>query len=162
MVTKTIIANYGDEDLGKTESIKILYELLRAIDESEDVFYYKPEEHNGDMCARVIINNIPVGISSPGDPGSYQEKWLKELIEDEKCQIIVAACRDTDDKGKTAKVIERYAADYGYRIFWTSNARLYHYEDENNPRVAPKGMLNRFNEQWAEEIANMIESWCYA
>ena len=72
MVQKTIIANYGDSNLGKTESIIKLYELLKPLDESKVPFYYKPEEHHGDLCARIIINNIPVGISSPGDPDSYQ------------------------------------------------------------------------------------------
>ena len=157
MVEKTIIANYGDPNLGKTESIKKLYELLKPLDESKEPFYYKLEEHSGDLCARVIINNIPVGISSPGDPDSYQERWLKDLIEEENCQIIVVACQHSGD---TVKVIKECAKNNDYRIYWTSNARLF--EDRTNPRVAPKGMRGRFNEQWAEEIANLIESWCYA
>jgi len=33
---------------------------------------------------------------------------------------------------------------------------------DNNPRVAPKSMQRRFNENWATEIANLIEAWCYA
>lgn len=99
--------------MGKTESIKKLYELLKPLDESKVPFYYKPEEHSGDLCARVIINNIPVGISSPGDLDSYQERWLKELIENEKCQIIVAACQHA---GPTVKVIENYAKANDYRI----------------------------------------------
>jgi hypothetical protein len=156
MVEKTIIANYGDPNLGKTESIKKLYELLKPFDESKEPFYYKPEEHHGDLCARLIINNIPVGISSPGDPDSYQERWLKELIEKENCRIIVVACQHSGD---TVKVIENYTKANDYRIYWTSNARLF--EDRTNSRVAPKGILDRFNENWAEEIANLIESWCY-
>ena len=158
MVQKTIIANYGDSNLGKTESIIKLYELLKPLDESKVPFYYKPEEHHGDLCARIIINNISVGISSPGDPDSYQERWLKELIEEENCRIIVAACHHA---GPTVKVIKDYAKANNYRIYWTSNARIYEYIDANNPRVAPKGMCDCFNEQWAEEIANLIESWCY-
>ena len=75
----------------------------------------------------------------------------------EKCQIVVAACRHI---GPTVKVIENYAKANEYRIYWTSNARFY--EDRTSPRVAPKGILERFNENWATEIANLIESWCYA
>ena len=162
MVEPTIIANYGEENLGKTESIKMLYEKLSKIDESEEPFYYKPEEHNGDLCGRVMINGIAVGVSSPGDPNSYQERWLKELIEDQKCRIIVAACRKSDGKERTSRTILDYATKHGYRIFWTSNARIYEYIDKRTPRKAPKGILNRFNEQWAEEMARMIEGWCYA
>jgi len=157
MAEKTIIANYGEPNTGKTESIIKVYDLLKPSDESKVPFLYKPEEHNGDLCARVIINNIPVGISSPGDPDSYQERWFKELIDEEKCQIIVTACRE---KGGTREFIKRYACEKGYRIIWTCNARLY--EHNTDPRKAPKGILNRFNEQWATEIANLIESWCYA
>ena len=156
MAEKTIIANYGNPNLGKTESIIRLYELLKPLDESKVTFYYKPAEHNGDLCARIIINNVPVGISSPGDLDSYQERWLKELIE-EGCRIIVVACQHYGD---TVKVIENCARANDYRIYWTSNARLF--EDKTNPRVAPKGICERFNEHWAEEIANLIESWCYA
>lgn len=157
MIEKTIIANYGDPDLGKTESIKKLYELLKPLDESKVPFYYKPEEHHGDLCARIIINNLPVGISSPGDPDSYQERWLKELIEEEKCPIIVAACQHS---GPTVRIIKDYAKANNYRIYWTSNARLF--GDKTKHHIAPKGLLDRFNENWAEEIAKLIESWCYA
>ena len=157
MVEKTIIANYGDPNLGKTESIKKLYELLKPFDESKEPFYYKPEEHNGDLCARFIINKIPVGISSPGDPDSYQERWLKELIENEGCQIIVAACQHSGD---TVKVIKECAKNNDYRIYWTSNARIY--EAGKGSANMPADILDRFNEQWATEIANLIESWCYA
>lgn len=159
MIENTIIANYGDSNLGKTESIKKLYELLKPLDESKEPFYYKPEEHNGDLCARVIINNIPVGISSPGDPNSYQQRWLKELIEQEKCPIIVAACRET---GGTREFIKKCSTTYNYRVYWTCNARIYEYINQKKSRLAPKGLVDRFNEHWAEEIANLIESWCYA
>ena len=46
-----------------------------------------------------------------------------------------------------------------YRVIRSTNARLY--EEDTHPRVAPKGIHDRFNEQWATEIANLIESWCY-
>lgn len=160
MVEKTIIANYGDENLGKTESIIMVYDLLKGKDESETPFLYKPEEHNGDLCARITINNIRVGISSPGDPGSYQKRWLRELIEKEECQIIVATCRDTDDGGKTKEVITNLAAKHGYRIFWSSNARIF--EDGTRNRKKAESITKQFNKQWAEEMARMIEDWCYA
>lgn len=58
--------------------------------------------------------------------------------------------------------IENNKNKYKYRIWRTSNARIYEYIDKDNPRVAPKGIQTRFNENWAEEIANLIEAWCYA
>ena len=154
MVDKTIIANYGEPNLGKTESILMLYEKLKKVETSQSGF--APHYNNGDICDVLMINGVKVGICSQGDPKSCQKGWMDILVNQEKCPIILAACRHY---GATVTLIESYQQQ-GYRIFWTCNARLY--EHNTDPRVAPKGICNRFNEQWAEEIANMIESWCYA
>ena len=160
MVEKTIIANYGDGDLGKTKSVILAYEKLRKDadkDENGNVKeepICKPEDLNGDICYILTINNVKVGISSQGDPRSAQ-KWLLEELVNKGCQIILATCRYY---GATTDAILAYYPDY--RIYWTSNARLY--EDRTRPRVAPKGILDCFNENWAEELARLIESWCYA
>lgn len=160
MVQKTIIANYGDGDLGKTKSVILAYEKLRKVadkDENGNVKEEpigKPEDLNGDICYILTINNVKVGISSQGDPRSAQ-KWLLEELVNNGCQIILATCRYY---GATTDAILAYYPDY--RIYWTSNARLY--EHKTYARVAPKGVCNQFNEQWAEEIANLIESWCSA
>ena len=156
MVAKTIIANYGDWSLGKTGSIMRVFEKLsKRVEKESDVrVLHKPENSDGDICAIITINDIKVGIASQGDPYSRQREWMKELV-NHGCRIILAACRYY---GATVDVIESYNPPY--RIYWSCNARLY--EAGTNPRVAPKGICSRFNEQWAEEIANMIESWCYA
>lgn len=153
MVQKTIIANYGDENLGKTSSVKLVYEKLRKVAEKEEILY-TPEQLNGDICVVLTINNVLVGISSQGDPWSAQKALLNEL-DGKGCQIILSACRYT---GVTADNVKDFLATY--RVFWTANARIY--ENGTDPRVAPKTIKNRFNEQWAEEIANLIDSWCYA
>ena len=154
MVTKTIIANYGDPNLGKTKSVVLAYKKLK--DKGERKVICDPEYNNGDLCAIITINNVKVGFSSLGDSRSCQKEWLDSLVK-EDCTIILTACHHS---GATVTVIEDTARANGYRIYWTSNARLF--EDRTNPRVAPKGICDRFNEQWAEEIANLIESWCYA
>ena len=160
MVANTIIANYGDGDLGKTKSVIMVYERLRKIADKDEDGKVKEElicdskALNGDICYILTINNIKVGISSQGDPRSAQ-KWLLEELVNKGCQIILATCRHY---GATTDAILAYYPDY--RIYWTSNARIY--EHNISPRVAPKGLCKRFNEQWAEEIANLIESWCYA
>lgn len=152
MIEKTIIANYGDWDLGKTESIILAYKKMREVAASDKVLHVDKD----DVCAVLEINGIKVGICSQGDPWSHQKSWLEALMA-EDCIIILAACHHS---GVTADRIEDCATTYDYRLYWTSNARIY--EAGSNPRVAPKGMLNRFNEQWATEIANLIESWCYS
>lgn len=151
MIQKTIIANYGDWDLGKTESIILACKMLKRVATSYEVMH----EDKEDACVVLIINGVKVGICSQGDPRSCQKGWMETLVDKENCTIILAACRHY---GATADLILSYE-NKGYRIFWTSNARLY--EHKTNPRVAPKGILTRFNEQWATEIVNLIEGWCY-
>ena len=153
MATKTIIAIYGDPNLGKTESVSLAYEKLKRVaDKDLGVI----DVDNDDFCAWVEINKVKVGISSQGDPKSHQKQWLDDLIA-KGCVVILAACHHM---GATVTVIEDAAKANGYRIYWTCNARIY--EHDTDPRVGPKGMRARFNEQWAEEMANLIESWCYA
>jgi len=160
MVEKTIIANMGEGDVGKTESITMVYEKLKNVADSE-------KDQAGtklkDICEVVRINGVKVGIASDGDTISIVRRNLDELV-DKGCRIILTACRSNHqmvcllneytDKNKNKD------KDKNYRIWRTSNARIY--ESGTTPRVAPKGMLNRFNEQWAEEMARMIEDWCYA
>ena len=152
MVDKTIIANYGDENLGKTSSVKLVYDKLSKVAEEINLFHF-PDDNNGDLCAVLTINTTKIGISSVGDPDGAHKEWLEELIKEYTCEIIVAACRYDDD---TTRRIESYAKDYP--IWWSCNARLC----EAITQIGPKGIQNHFNEQWAEEIANLIESWCYA
>ena len=155
MKRKTIIANYGESNVGKTSSIKLVYNMLHQIIADENCRdLHSPEENNGDLCAILTINGVKVGISSLGDECKEHAEWLDELVGNE-CEIILAACQPT---GKTEKKIESLQADY--RILWTENARLYQYEDQYTKR-APKLITSRFNEHWATEIASLIESWCY-
>ena len=154
MTTPTIIANYGDPNLGKTESILMAYEKLKKVETNKSGF--TPHHDNGDICDVLEINGVKVGICSQGDPRSCQKGWMDILVNREKCTIILAACRHY---GATTDLIMSYK-NKGYRIIWTSNARIY--EDNINQRVSPTGIRTRFNEQWSTEIANMIESWCYA
>lgn len=151
MIQPTIIANYGDWNLGKTESIILAYKKLREVAASDTVLHTDKD----DVCAVLEINGVKVGICSQGDPRSCQKGWMETLVAN-RCTIILAACRHY---GATVDLILSYK-DQGYRIFWTSNARLY--EEATHPRVAPKGIQTRFNDHWATEIANLIEAWCYA
>lgn len=72
---KTIIANYGDPDLGKTTCVKLVCDKLSKVAEDVQVLY-TPEQLNGDICVIVTINGIKVGISSQGDPWSAQKSLL--------------------------------------------------------------------------------------
>ena len=153
---KTIIANMGEGDMGKTESILLVFDKLCMVAEGNPVDREPDKKNKKDICAWLTINKVRVGIASDGDTLKIVEKNLKELTQ-QGCPIILTACRSNHDM---IAFLKSYAAEHKYRLWRTSNARLY--EETTHPRVAPKGMLDRFNDQWAEEIANLIEAWCYA
>lgn len=154
MKRKTIIANMGEGNVGKTESIIMVYEKLCKRYGIEPIVLDK------DICETIEINKIKIGIASDGDSIKIIEANLDRLVKAE-CQIILTACRNNHD---SVVLLNKYRDNiynkYKYRIWRTSNARLY--EETTDPRIAPKGILDRFNENWADEIANLIESWCYA
>lgn len=145
MVEPTIIANMGEGNVGKTESIIMVYEKLMNV-----------KIDRKDICEVVEINGVKIGIASDGDSIKIIEANLDRLAK-ANCRIILTACRSNHS---SVVLLNKYKNEYKYRIWRTSNARIY--ENGTNPRVAPKGMQNRFNENWAEEIANLIEAWCYA
>jgi len=145
MVEPTIITNMGEGNVGKTESIIMVYEKLMNV-----------KEDRKDICEVIEINKVKVGIASDGDSQAIVRNNLNKLALKEKCQIILTACRSNHD---SVVLLNEYKNEY--RIWRTSNARIYEYIDKDNPRVAPKGIQTRFNENWATEIANLIESWCH-
>lgn len=150
MVGPTIIANMGEGNVGKTSSILMLYAKLRKAEgkDKQDILI----DEKKDICEVVKINEINVGISSFGDTRQTVKEHL-DILKEKGCQIIVTACRNNHDM---VCLLNEYKE---YRIWRTSNARLY--ENATTPRVAPKGICDRFNEQWAEEMARLIEGWCY-
>lgn len=145
MVEPTIIANCGEGNVGKTESIIMVYEKLMNV-----------KENRKDICEVIEINKVKVGIASDGDSQAIVRYNLDYLTAAD-CQIILIACRSNHD---SVVLLNEYKNEYKYRILRTSNARIY--ENGTNPRVAPKSMQRRFNDNWATEIANLIEAWCYA
>ena len=152
-VEKTIVINFGESDNGKTSSIVKVYEKLSA--HYPHVLLTDPAWD--DINATVTINNVLVGIISHGDNGSNYEVVLDEMVRI-GCTIILTA------QSRYAKEVENAIKKYApsqYKIWWTENARLYK-QAEDGSYIAPKYVNNRFNEQWAEEMANLIENWCYA
>lgn len=156
MVQPTIIANCGEGETGKTESILLVYDKLCKLAEGNPVDREPDKKNKKDICAWLTINKVRVGIASDGDLQAIVRDNLNFLTE-AGCPIILTACRSNHDM---IAFLKSYAAEHEYRLWRTSNARLY--EEATHPRVAPKGIQTRFNENWATEIANLIEAWCYA
>lgn len=161
MVEPTIIANMGEGNVGKTESILLVFDKLCKLAEGNPVDREPDKKNKKDVCAWLTINNVKIGIASDGDTQAIVRDNL-DFLTNANCRIILTACQNNHD---SVVLLNEYRDnrnnknEYKYRIWRTSNARIY--ENGTNPRITPKGVCNRFNEQWAEEIANLIEAWCY-
>lgn len=154
MVQPTIIANFGAGDTGKTGSILLVFDKLCKVADGKPVLLREPDKKNSkDVCAWLTINKVRVGIASDGDLQAVVRDNL-DFLTGAGCQIILTTCRSNRD---SVVLLNKYKNEY--RIWRTSHARIY--ENGTNPRVAPKGIQTHFNEHWATEIANLIESWCY-
>ena len=107
---KTIICLYGGAGIGKTSSIRAVWDRLNISNQ--------PPLHQSadDICAIVPFCNSTIGIASQGDPCSAQDEWLKELMTLD-CEIIVCASRT---KGCTVDTVEKVAQKGEYVTIWFS------------------------------------------
>lgn len=107
---KTIICLWGGAGIGKTSSIRAVWDQLNISNQ--------PSLHQSadDICAIVPFCDSTVGIASQGDPNSLQSDWLQELI-NAKCEVIVCASRI---RGGTVETVEQYAERYEYKTIWLS------------------------------------------
>lgn len=107
---KTIICLWGGAGIGKTSSIRAVWDRLNISNQ--------PPLHQSadDICAIVPFCNSTVGIASQGDPYSAQDEWLEELMTLD-CEIIVCASRT---RGSTVDAVEKVAQRGEYVTIWFS------------------------------------------
>jgi hypothetical protein len=134
----TIFAIRGKSNIGKTTTIKIIYDLLKskypnAIIEELIIAV--------DIKVIITINNIKIGIESQGDPNGRLEKSLKYFV-DSKCNIIVCGART---RGMTNDWIKKYSKQFA--IKWISKSIS---SNRNNEEIDNKNQAN--------EIVKSIES----
>ena len=102
-IVKTLIVIFGWESRGKSSAIKAIARRwgIKVADECWDVDDSKDD----------------VGFVGEGDPGSDQKDKIEAHIKN-GCKVIVCASRT---RGGTTDNISNLAAQYGYRVIWTSN-----------------------------------------
>ena len=112
---KTIICLWGGAGIGKTSSIRAVWDRLNISNQ--------PPLHQSadDICAIVPLCNSTIGIASLGDPCSAQDEWLIELMTLD-CEIIICASRT---KGSTVAIVEQLAEQYEYKTIWLSPLSSY-------------------------------------
>ena len=121
---REIIANRGAHDLGKTTSIRNVFNILHA-KYPTTTKVYEPVGNTtfpvlkGDVKATINIGNTLVGIESQGDPSSRMQQSVKEFIS-LGCEIILIACRN---QGDTFNTVENLEKNQGYTIYWLQNGK---------------------------------------
>lgn len=136
---KTVIANMGVADFGKTASLKEVYNVVKL--KFPQITPNSPMIDNGDLKAIFTINNIKIGIETQGDPNSRIFSSIDDFV-NQNCDIIICACRTSGETRK--KVLS--TQDNGYRIIWASN---YCCKDKN--------AFKTLNYLYAENIVEIVD-----
>ena len=134
-MNKLIIVNKGHAGVGKSSSIKLAFEKLKALHPSVVTII----KDDGDITATIDVNGTLVGIESQGDPNSRMFKTLPELVV-RGCEIIVCACRTS---GATKEIVSSLKKE-GFDIIWTSNPHN-------------KNLSKELNSMWANLVVDIIE-----
>ena len=113
-IIKTVIANYGTANRGKSATIKALYEEIKK--KYPHLKKLRPTKGGGDVSAIFEIDNVIFGLESQGDPNSRIFESLDEFIQFD-CDIIIVACRTW---GATTNAVNDLQKE-GYRIIWAQN-----------------------------------------
>lgn len=134
---KTTLAVWGVANIGKSQTIKSVYDLLLS------KYPKAKQEHvidGKDVRAVVTINGKKIGIESQGDPNSRLFESL-ELFVKVKCQVIVCATRT---RGATVTAVE--SLETNYDVIW--------YEKES---VNGSSAQTKINLTMAKKLVNEIE-----
>jgi hypothetical protein len=114
MNPKTIFALYGSGNVGKSKTIKIVYDLLKQAYPTAPVL----EINTGsDIMIVITINGKAIGIESQGDPNTRLPQSLKDFKK-AACVIIVCATRNW---GGTVDAVKRLEPEY--TIVWHHKKR---------------------------------------
>lgn len=139
---KLVIANRGAGGIGKSSSVKAVYNLLK----SKGYPLFSEEWQGGDIKAIFDIKGVKVGIESQGDPRYDMEKTMEEFVE-AGCDIIITACRTKSDTYH--KVTNYLGEENGYDILWAAH---YVYQAPNADDA-----LDLLNARYAQQVLQLIE-----
>ena len=117
-MNKTVIANWGHSNQGKSTVVKLLAQALlkkypNAITDPVKV------DFSVDIKCVITIGKIKVGFESQGDPNSRLFESIKDFATLE-CDIIVCSTRTS---GRTVTAVNQIHDRHGYDIIWVTNHR---------------------------------------
>ena len=142
MINKLVIANRGAGYIGKSSSVRSVYQLLK--DNGHKLLV---EEWQGeDIKAIFDINGVKVGIESQGDPGYDMEKTMEEFV-GTNCDIIITSCRTR--LYTYHKVTDYLGEENGYDILWAA-----HYVYQAPEADESRALLNA---RYAQQVYQLIQ-----
>lgn len=112
---KTLLALRGPSNRGKTASLCMLIELIRA---TYPAATFAEDRFKVDVTLVVTINGTKIGIETQGDPKSRLARSLARFIKI-NCTVIICACRSY---GKTVDIVRSGGASR-YHIKWFEKAK---------------------------------------
>ena len=134
---KFIIANHGQSNKGKSESIKNVAKIILAKNPQANSAP-DPVDYTYDIRVLITIGKIKIAIDSQGDPNTGLFDRLEEWAL-KNCEIILCTIRT---RGETEDAVYDIARQYGYEVILVTNHRNIH------------GQLDR-------QILNSISSNCF-
>jgi len=114
-MANTIIALRGKANVGKSQTIKSIYESIISTFPNAQV---SDLSLGADVRAIITIDGCKIGIESQGDPNSRLFKSIKQFV-DNKCEIIICATRT---RGGTVELVENQNPPYN--ILWIEQVVL--------------------------------------
>ena len=141
-MNKLVIANRGAGYIGKSSSVRAVYQLLK--DKGHKLLV---EEWQGeDIKAIFEVDGVKVGVESQGDPSSQMGETMEKYVE-AGCDIIVTVCRTKSDTYH--KVTDYLGEENGYDVLWAAH---YVYQ-------APFADESRtlLNDRYAQQVYQLIQ-----
>jgi hypothetical protein len=139
---KQIIVLSGKSNIGKSKTIKIVYELLLENYPSLIILPDTLAETGKEIRVVIKINGKRIGIESRGDNRTLVENALK-IFADHKCAIILCASRT---RGGSWDAVQEFGASHTYNI-------------NRIEKVSKPTQQDTSNTEYAENIVEKIESF---
>lgn len=135
---KTVIANYGAGDRGKSSSLVLVYQKI--VQKYPNIKIIDKDTRWGEIKAIFEINGLKIAIESQGDPDSRIHASLEEFL-NINCDVIICACRT---KGETTNAVGEMEGKFGYRLIWAQN-------------IYCESISNHVNNIYAESIVTLFD-----
>lgn len=141
-IKKYIIVNWGKACVGKTPSLRKVYDILAS------KYPHTILRNGNDIKAIVTVGDCKVGIETQGDPKPYLvTPQSMEDFRNAGCRIVVAACRTSGD---TWNAVYEMETKYGYQLFEALHPRPY-------DTTLTSTSYDLLNQHYAEGVVALIE-----